>query len=159
MNDLNFNNEFSYKENKSNLFISFNRAAFIFFIFIIIAFIFSSKIIYLGAQQKDITIKNISKSDFRSSILDRDGNILAKSVITTNIGINPNLVIDKKKLLINLRLIFPEKNFIEIKNNLDKKKFFYLEKKISQETYNKIMLLGDKSIINEDKISRIYPQK
>ena len=159
MNDLNFNNEFSYKENKSNLFISFNRAAFIFFIFIIIAFIFSSKIIYLGAQQKDITIKNISKSDFRSSILDRDGNILAKSVITTNIGINPNLVIDKKKLLINLRLIFPEKNFIEIKNNLDKKKFFYLEKKISQEKYNKIMLLGDKSIINEDKISRIYPQK
>ena len=159
MNDLNFNNEFSYKENKSNLFISFNRAAFIFFIFIIIAFIFSSKIIYLGAQQKDITIKNISKSDFRSSILDRDGNILAKSVITTNIGINPNLVIDKKKLLINLRLIFPEKNFIEIKNNLDKKKFFYLEKKISQEKYNKIMLLGDKSIITEDKISRIYPQK
>lgn len=159
MNDLNFNNEFSYKENKSNLFISFNRAAFIFFIFIIIAFIFSSKIIYLGAQQKDITIKNISKSDFRSSILDRDGNILAKSVITTNIGINPNLVIDKKKLLINLRLIFPEKNFIEIKNNLDGKKFFYLEKKISQEKYNKIMLLGDKSIINEDKISRIYPQK
>ena len=159
MNDLNFNNEFSYKENKSNLFISFNRAAFIFFIFIIIAFIFSSKIIYLGAQQKDITKKNMSKSDFRSSILDRDGNILAKSVITTNIGINPNLVIDKKKLLINLRLIFPEKNFIEIKNNLDKKKFFYLEKKISQEKYNKIMLLGDKSIINEDKISRIYPQK
>ena len=159
MNDLNFNNEFSYKENKSNLFISFNRAAFIFFIFIIIAFIFSSKIIYLGVQQKDITTKNISKSDFRSSILDRDGNILAKSVITTNIGINPNLVIDKKKLLINLRLIFPEKNFIEIKNNLDGKKFFYLEKKISQEKYNKIMLLGDKSIINEDKISRIYPQK
>ena len=159
MNDLNFNNEFSYKENKSNLFISFNRAAFIFFIFIIIAFIFSSKIIYLGAQQKDITIKNISKSDFRSSILDRDGNILAKSVITTNIGINPNLVIDKKKLLINLRLIFPEKNFIEIKNNLDGKKFFYLEKKISQEKYNKIMLLGDKSIITENKISRIYPQK
>mgnify|MGYP001356348641 CR=1 FL=1 len=159
MNDLNFNNEFSYKENKSNLFISFNRAAFIFFIFIIIAFIFSSKIIYLGAQQKDITKKNMSKSDFRSSILDRDGNILAKSVITTNIGINPNLVIDKKKLLINLRLIFPEKNFIEIKNNLDGKKFFYLEKKISQEKYNKIMLLGDKSIINEDKISRIYPQK
>ena len=159
MNDLNFNNEFSYKENKSNLFISFNRAAFIFFIFIIIAFIFSSKIIYLGAQQKNITIKNISKSDFRSSILDRDGNILAKSVITTNIGINPNLVIDKKKLLINLRLIFPEKNFIEIKKNLDGKKFFYLEKKISQEKYNKIMLLGDKSIITEDKISRIYPQK
>ena len=65
MNDLNFNNEFSYKENKSNLFISFNRAAFIFFIFIIIAFIFSSKIIYLGAQQKDITIKKVNGQKYR----------------------------------------------------------------------------------------------
>ena len=56
MNDLNFNNEFSYKENKSNLFISFNRQH-LFFIFIIIAFIFSSKIIYLGAQQKILQLK------------------------------------------------------------------------------------------------------
>ena len=159
MNNFNFDTEFSYKENKSNLSISFNRAAFIFFIFLIIAFIFSSKIIYLGNQIKYNPVKQISKSDYRSTILDRDGNILAKSVFTTNIGINPKLVIDKKKLLINIKLIFPEKNFNKIKKKLDKKKFFYLEKKISQEKYNRIMLLGDKSIITEEKISRIYPQR
>ena len=96
MNNFNFDTEFSYKENKSNLSISFNRAAFIFFIFLIIAFIFSSKIIYLGNQIKYNPVKQISKSDYRSTILDRDGNILAKSVFTTNIGINPKLVIDKK---------------------------------------------------------------
>ena len=37
------------------------------------------------------------KSNFRSSILDREGNILSKSIITTNVGINPKLVKDKKK--------------------------------------------------------------
>ena len=159
MNSLNQNNEFSYTEKNSNLLISFNRSTFIFFVFLILTFIFSFKIIYLGYQKKNITKKIITKSDFRSSILDRDGNILAKSVITTNIGINPNYVVDKKKLLLNLRLIFPEKNIINLKKKLEGKKFFYLEKKISQKKYNEIMLLGEKSIIIEEKISRVYPQK
>ena len=44
--------------------------------------------------------------------LDMDGNILAKTVpVVTNIGINPNLVIDKEKLLISLKILFPKKNF------------------------------------------------
>ncbi len=44
----NYENEFLYKENKSNLNISFNRIAFIFFIFIMICFIYSLKVFYLG---------------------------------------------------------------------------------------------------------------
>ena len=34
-----------------------------------------------------------------------------------------------------------------------------MEKKINQEKYNKIRLLGEKSIIFEEKLTRIYPQK
>ena len=34
-----------------------------------------------------------------------------------------------------------------------------LEKKISEENYEKIMKLGDKSIKPEEKVLRIYPQK
>ena len=37
--------------------------------------------------------------------------LIAKTFVTQNVGIDPNLVIDKKKLLINLKLIFPEKNY------------------------------------------------
>ena len=37
------------------------------------------------------------------------------------------------------------------------KKFFYIQKKISQEKLDKILLLGDKSFIQEEKIARIYP--
>ena len=42
---------FKFQENKSNLKISFERIAFIFFIFFVITAIFSSKTIYLGFKK------------------------------------------------------------------------------------------------------------
>ena len=154
-----YDGKFTYEKSKSNLNISFNRIAFIFFIFLIFSIIFSIKVIYLGSLTKEIKDKILTKLDYRSTILDREGSILAKSVLTKNIGINPNLVIDKKKLLLNLKLIFPNKNYAEISKKLNGKKFFYFEKKVNQEKYDRLMLLGDKSIISEEKISRIYPQR
>ena len=151
-----YKSEFSYNENKSNIKISFERIAFIFFVFFIIAVIFSSKVILLSLEDK-VFIKKISKKEnFRSSIIDKEGNILAKTVPVINIGINPNLVIDKEKLLITLKLLFPKKNF---KKKIYGKKFFYVQKKISQEKLEKILLLGDKSFIQEEKIARIYPNR
>ena len=155
----NHNNEFLFKKNISNLNISFNRIAFIFFIFLITSLLFSIKIFYFGSLfNKKIIKGSIIKKDFRSDIIDRNGNIIAKSVITSNIGINPKLVKDKKKLLLKLQIIFPNKNFYEIEKKLSKKKFFYLEKKMSPEKFDKVRLLGEKSLIPEQKITRIYPQ-
>ena len=152
-------NHFDYKKNKSNLNISFNRVTFIFFLFLTLSFIFSFKVLYLGSLEKNIYKKIIVKSDNRSTIIDREGNIIAKSVITKNVGINPNLVIDKKRLLINLQLLFPNKDYKEINKKINGKKFFYFQKKISQVKYDELILLGDKSIVTEQKISRIYPHK
>ena len=144
---------------KSNLNISFNRIAFIFFIFLTISIIFSSKALYLGSLKKKENKIEVTKPDYRASLIDRDGNILAKTVITTNVGINPNLVINKDKLLINLKLIFPNKDFKKIEEKLNGKKFFYLQKQISWDKFEELTLLGDKSIISEEKISRIYPHR
>jgi len=104
-----YDSQFLYQTKKNNLNISFNRIAFIFFVFVIISLIFSTKAAYLGTLKKKITNKKSVISEFRSSIVDRNGDLIAKTIITNNVGINPNLVIDKKKLLINLKLIFPEK--------------------------------------------------
>ena len=101
MNDLSNNkiileesdSEFSFSENKSGLNISFERIACIFFIFFVIAIIFSLKVIFLSLENKNERKKIYKKDNFRSSILDKDGNILAKTVPIKNIGINPNLVI------------------------------------------------------------------
>ena len=149
-----YNSEFSYSENRTNIKISFERIAFIFFIFFVIAIVFSSKVILLSLEDKVFKNKILKKENFRSSIIDKQGNILAKTVPVINVGINPNLVINKEKLLITLKLLFPKKNF---QKKIYGKKFFYVQKKISQEKLEKILLLGDKSFVQEEKIARIYP--
>jgi len=153
---------FSYKTKKTNINISFNRVAFIFFVFVIVSLIFSTKAIFLGSLKKNTPNKTLIESEFRSSILDRNGNIVAKTIITNNVGINPKLVIDKKKLLLNLKLIFIEKNsinFKKVEKKLNGKNFFYIKKKIGQDELDELNLLGDKSIIIEQKISRLYPHE
>ena len=155
-----YKNEFLYEKSKTNLNIEFNRVAFIFFVFLIISAIYSIQLLHLGSLKIDSENKPlITKKNFRADIIDRNGNYLVKTVSSINIGINPIEVIDKKKLLINLQLIFPNKDYIDILNKLNKNKFFYLEKKISADNYEKIMSLGDKSIKSEEKLTRIYPHK
>ena len=158
---VDYENEFSYKANKSNLNISFNRIAFIFFIFLMICSIYSIKAFYLGSLHSKQKIKNIDqvKTNFRADIIDHDGNLMAKTVNTLTVGINPNLIINEKKLLINLRLIFPDKDFKKVKKKIKKKKYFRLEKQLSQKQIEKLRFLGDKSIKFEEQITRIYPQQ
>ncbi|WP_415294737.1 peptidoglycan D,D-transpeptidase FtsI family protein [Candidatus Pelagibacter sp. Uisw_113] len=155
-----YENEFLYKKSKTNLDIQFNRIAFIFFVFLMISVIYSIQLLHLGSLKAEDNKKFLTvNKNHRADILDRNGNYLVKTVKSIDIGINPIEVIDKKKLLINLQLIFPDKNYAEIIKKLEKNKFFYFEKKISSKNYEKIMLLGDKSIKSEEKLTRIYPQK
>ena len=157
----NYENEFSYQLDKSNLNISFNRIAFIFFIFLMICFIFSIKVVFLGSLNSKLQKKEVeqTKTNFRADIIDNNGNFLAKTVNTLTIGIKPNLIINEKKLLINLQLIFPNKDFNKVKKKIKKKKYFRLEKELSQNQIERLRLLGDKSIQFEEQITRIYPQQ
>ena len=155
-----YDNEFSYERSKTNLNIEFNRIAFIFFVFLVISLIYSVQLLHLGSLKIQNEIKPLTaKKNYRADIIDRNGNYLVKTVSSIDIGVNPVEVIDKKKLLINLQLIFPNKDYTNIENKLKKNKYFYLEKKISADNYEKIMSLGDKSIKSEEKLTRIYPQK
>ena len=155
-------NDFSTKRSKSNINIEFNRVALIFFIFFIIYLIYSIHLIHLGSRAKALDpYKSLDVGGplNRADIIDINGKYLAKTVSSTNIGIKPSEAINKKKLLINLKYIFPDKNFNEIENKFKKNRFFYLEKNISDEKYEQLMKLGDKSIKPEKKILRVYPQK
>ena len=91
--------------------------------------------------------------------MDRNGNFLVKTVSSIDIGINPIEIIDKKKLLLNFGYIFPNKDYEKIRSKFEQNKFFWFEKKISDENYEKIMMLGDKSIKPVEKLTRVYPQK
>ena len=157
----NYENDFFYEKNKSNLNITFNRIAFIFFVFLIICTIYSIKIFYLGTLNSKIKIEKLSpvKKNYRVDILDNNGNFIAKAVNTQIAGIDPNSIIDEKKLLITLQIIFPDKDFKEVKERIKKKKYFRLKRGLNQNQAEKLSLLGDKSIKFEAQITRFYPQK
>ena len=155
--------DFIFKKSKSNLNISFNRVGFIFFIFSIISIIYTIHLTHLGSREiNNNSVDKIqinSNKLYRADILDRNGSYLVKTVSSIDVGIRTQHVIDKEKLIINLKYIFPNKNYDLIKEKLNSKNFFYIEKKISEENYEKIMKLGDKSIQPEEKLIRIYPEK
>jgi cell division protein FtsI (penicillin-binding protein 3) len=155
--------DFLYKKSKSNLNIRFNRIASIFFIFFIISLIFSIHLIHLGSRKSKVEIvtKDIKSLNnlYRADIVDRNGKYLVKTVSSIDIGISPLKIIDEKKLIINLKYMFPDKDFNKIKEKIQKKKFFYFKKKVSNENYEKLMKLGDKSLESRDNLLRIYPQK
>ena len=157
----NYESDFFYEKNKSNLNITFNRIAFIFFVFLIICTIYSIKIFYLGTLNSKIKIEKLSpvKKNYRVDILDNNGNFIAKAVNTQTAGIDPNSIIDEKKLLITLQIIFPDKDFKEVKERIKKKKYFRLQRNLNQNQAETLSLLGDKSIRFEDQITRFYPQK
>lgn len=158
-----YQSDFTFKKKENSLNIQFNRIAFIFFVFFIIYLIYAMHLIHLGSRNnKTENVNNLSLLKnplYRADIIDVNGNYLAKTVKSIDIGLKTSDIIDKKKLILSLKIIFPNKKFNEIEKKIENKKFFYLEKKVSEENYEKIMQLGDKSLIPEEKVLRIYPQK
>ena len=123
-----YKNNFDYKKNNTNLNIQFNRVAFIFFFFFIIYLIYTIHLIHLGSRKSKIEINNnlptFTNKLYRADIIDINGNYLAKTVKSIDIGIKTSDVIDKKKLLLSLNIIFQIKILIKLKSNLIQKSFF-----------------------------------
>ena len=145
---------------KKKTFFSFNRTAFIFFLIIILSILYSTRVFYLATKNTNdpINVKSIN-NNLRADIVDINGNFIAKTVITHNVGINPKLVNDKKKLLIKLKFTFPDKNFSEIEKKMELKNFFLFRKKNYTYKIKKIKITRRKVNYFEQNVSRIYPQK
>ena len=142
--------------------VSSNKVTFLFFVFFSLVLIFTIKIFYLSlSPEKNFFSKNINVSltKERGDIVDRNGIIMARSIDIYSAGIRPKLVKNKKKFLINLRLIFPELDLNKIKEGLNNNKFFYIKKRLTEDEKTNLWLLGQKAIVFEKKQLRIYPQK
>jgi len=127
--------KYEYKDQSkfSRVKLSLNRVSFIFFIFLIVAFVFGSKIIYLALIKKENYFTNKSLPPVflrRQDILDRNSNLLARNVKLYSAAIRPQFITDEGKLLINLRLIFPNINMDRIKKKNRTRKILLYKKKI-----------------------------
>ena len=138
--------------------LNLNRVTFIFLVIFIIFVLYSTRVIFLSSKTLEANNYKVNKIN-RANIVDRNGNFISKTVFTTNVGIDPKLAKDKKKLLLKLQYTFAEKDFSEIKKKIYGDKFFYIEKKLTPEKFQQVKLLGEKSIRLEPKITRIYPDK
>ena len=133
-------NKFEYTKIKSDIDIKIQSCSiYIFYFFYNFNYLFNSfnsswfKKIWRSLNENQIKVLNNLK---RADIIDRNGNFLARTVSSIDIGINPIEIIDNKKLMLNLKYIFPNKDYELVKSKFNKNKFFGL-KKISDENYEK----------------------
>ena len=93
----------NFNESKFN--VNLNRLAFIFIVIFIFIILYSSRVIYLSSktiQSNTYKVNLINRAD----ITDRHGAYISKSVFTSNVGIDPKLVKDKKSYYLNLNTLF-----------------------------------------------------
>jgi len=147
---------------KKSIKVSLNRITFVFLVFSSLILIFSIKIIYLSLFPEKNFFTNKINHNFikeRADIIDRNGVILARSIDIYSAGVRSKLVKNKEKLLINLKIIFPELDINKFKKKLNNKNFFYIKKRLTEDEKTNLWLIGNKAIVFEKKQFRIYPQK
>ena len=158
--DYNYNSAGKNKNEK--LAVNQDRVYLLFFVFFCLIFIFATKIFFISL--KNLDSKNYVKNypifkPLRNDILDRNGDPIARNVVVYHVAIKPNLIKNKKKFIIKLKLLYPELNFQLVKRNLEKNKYFYLKKNITQKERNNLWSLGEKGLLFERTQTRIYPHK
>ena len=102
-------------------------------------FLITLKIISLSASYNQELSKNIFKqnklnSEFRADIIDRNGDLLATSIIKDDLVANPRAIRKNRKKIISKEIskILPELDFEYILKKLESKKsFVYLKRSIS----------------------------
>ena len=144
------------KENKNldtriNVIISF---------FLLLSFLTLSKLIFLGFDKKELSLKdNYIKQELkRRSIVDQNNNLLAYSIKTHDLLIRTKKIKNFDNLNLKLRIKFPEVDLKKIKN-FNKKSFHIIKKNLSPVEYNNALSLGEPSLELVENETRIYPDK
>ena len=128
------------------------------FIFVYFISIYRISSIMLFSDLIDDTT-NYVKKDIRGSIYDRNGNIIATSIESISLSINPNKIKNKKEFANKLGLILDlDIKKIE-KKLLSTNKFVWIKRNISPIEYQEIINLGEINIKAHKEFKRIYPYK
>ena len=136
-----------------------DRIYLLFFFFFSLILIFAIKITHISFNNKEIFSFENKKTKFsilRRDIVDRNNSLISRNIDTFHVAIDPKLVKDKKNFLIKLRLNFPDLPFHEIKEKLEKDKYFRIKKRVNQNEKNKFWALGERAIKLEPTQVRMY---
>ncbi len=157
-----YNQNIFNKKKNNNLNINQDRVYILFFIFFCLIFIFAIKIFFVSLKTYDSENYLKSYNNFkplRNDIVDRNGDYIARNIPVYHVAIKPNLIKDKKKFIIKLKLLDTTLDYKKIENKLKKNGYFYLKKNLTLDEKNKFWSLGEKGLIFEITQTRIYPHK
>ena len=142
--------------------ISNDRIYLLFFVFFTLIFIFAIKIITISLQDPVEKYSSTNSRNFkllRNDIMDRHGVLIARNIKVYHVAIKPGLIKDKKKFILKLKLLYPKSDLSFLKQKLDKKKYFYFKKNITEEERGELWSLGEKGLLFETTQTRVYPHK
>ena len=155
--NLYFDENIHQKKENKNL---DNRINIIISVFLLLSFLTLSKLIFLGFDKKEFSLKdNYIKQELkRRSIVDQNNNLLAYSIKTHDLLIRTKKIKNFNNLNLKLRIKFPEVDLKKIKN-FNKKSFHIIKKNLSPTEYNNALSLGEPSLELIENEARIYPDK
>ena len=101
--------------------------------------------------------KLVSQNELRGNIYDRNGNILATSIESISLSINPQNIKNKEFLSSKLSKILDLESKIINNKLFANKKFVWLKRNITPIEYQNIINLGEINIRSHKEYKRIYP--
>jgi len=146
------------KSNKSK--IHEDRLYVLFTSFFSLILIFSISIFSISIQESSFQgykKVNYHSQLLRRDILDRNGELMARNINSYHAAVKPSLIRNKENFILKIKLNFPEISTIELKKKLERKKRFYLKRRLTEDERIRLWSLGEKGIITELFQRRVYP--
>ena len=134
---------------------------------ILAAVVFSSIYLAVAIRMIDVNLfyhqenKYFSNNKLieRGNIYDRNDVSITANIKMYNIGINPNQVDDKSKLISKIKSIYPNINEVDLRKKFKENKFFYLKRNTPPTNLQEIVDLGEPGVIIENTNQRKYLHK
>jgi len=157
INDENINNS-------SNSYSLFNsRANIVFKIFFFAFLVILLKLLYLGINKSnEISFDDlIADKDYnqRRDIIDRSRLLIAKNIDVYDLVLKVDKTNNLPQLLVKLKSQFPKLNIIEIQKESIEKKRLVIKKKLDFVEYKKAIMMGEPAVELSKRQVRIYPQR
>ncbi len=111
-----------------------------------------------GISQNEIGVSDISVR--RGSIYDRNGFLVATTLKTPSLYVDPSLIISPDNMFMSLRRIFPDLDKEKTLRKLSaKNRFGWIKRGITPEQQERVLEIGSPALVFQYEKKRVYPQK
>lgn len=161
------NNTYKNTASAQSVEVSHNRLHVIIIIFTIAFMVISLRVLDVSV----INGETIAMSDLdgepaseqvtrRADIVDRNGIILATSLVTASVYANPKVMLDRKMALSKLSQVFPNIDKTDLAAKFDSdKSFVWIKRNLTPSEQYQVNALGIPGVYFRDEEKRIYPHK